>query len=101
MPRLMALARLDDDDARALLDRAHSAQEEVARSELRLEHSAPLGRERHEQPARRLRVVAEGDERVRHSVERQMAAREVTVARVAAGANPVAGKVEGPVDRGK
>src|SRR4051812_31825336 len=101
MPRLMAQARLDDEDAGALFDRADPAQEEVAGSELRFEHGPPLGRERDEQPARRLRVVAEGYERLRHALKRQMPPGEIPVARIAAGANPLPGKVEGSVDRGE
>src|SRR5258708_38336835 len=54
--------RLIDDNAGALLDRADAADEEVARAELRLERERLLHREGDQQPARRLRAVAEREQ---------------------------------------
>src|SRR5437764_12984876 len=57
-----ARARLRESNAGALFDPADAPQEELRALELRLERRPLLGRKRDQQPAGRLRVVAEGDE---------------------------------------
>src|SRR5947207_2435738 len=93
--------RLLDDDAAPLLDVADPADEEPPRGELGLERRSLLGRERDEQAAGRLRVVAEGHQHVGDAVEPDVRRREVAVPRVAARADALARHVERPVDRGE
>src|SRR5438270_1181102 len=90
---------LFDVDAGAFLNRADAADEETARRELGLERRPLFGRKRNQQPAGCLGVVPEHDERIRHAVQRQMPAGEVAVSRIAAGADALAGDIEGAVDR--
>src|SRR6188472_436392 len=98
MPRFIGRG-LVDVDARALFDRSHAAQEEVASSELRLEHRAPLSRDRYEQSARSLGVVAQHHERVRHALQGEVTAGEVAVSRIAARPNASPRDLESAVDR--
>src|SRR4051794_7283172 len=56
-----------ENDAGAGLDDADPAEEEPVSGELGLETETTLRRQRHEQPARRLRVVREADELLRHA----------------------------------
>src|SRR4051812_47710972 len=79
--------RLLDDDAASLLDVADPADEEPPRRELGLERRPLLGGKRDEQPAGRLRVVAERGEDVGDAVEPDVRGREVAVARIAARAD--------------
>src|SRR4029450_11061706 len=72
-----------NEDSCSLLDAADPPDEETALHELRLERDTAFARERDEQPARGLRVVAERVERVVHAVEPHGQRREVAVARVA------------------
>src|SRR5262249_57892130 len=67
-------------------------------ADLRLERGPSCGRNRDEQPARGLRVVAERLERRRQSICRHVRRREVAVARVSARAHVLAGEIERAVD---
>src|SRR5438105_6542925 len=91
--------RLLDDDAASLLDVADPADEEPSRGELGLERRPLRGRERDEQAARRLRVVAERRQHAGDAVGPDVRRREVAVPRVAARADALARHVERAVDR--
>src|ERR687887_1423689 len=91
--------RLLDDDPPPLLDVADPADEKPSRRELRFEDRALRGRERDEQAAGCLRVVAEGREHVGDAVGPDVRRREVAVPRIAARADALARHVERAVDR--
>src|SRR5204863_8035694 len=73
-----------DEDSDSFLDVTDTTKEQVARLERRLERRRLVLRQRHEQAARGLRVVAERVERRWNRVRRDVRRGEVAVARVAA-----------------
>src|SRR5262249_59711404 len=77
------------------------ADERSLGGDLRVERSALVGGQRHEQTARCLRIEAERFERRVQLVTRDVTAREVAVARIAARPHAVPGEIESAVDRGE
>ena len=77
------------------------ARKRPARSNSASSESAFSAGQRHEEAAGRLRVVGEREQLVRHAVARDVRAGEVAVARIAAGADAVARRLERAVERGQ
>src|SRR5918994_5303544 len=89
-----------DANTRAFFNGADPAEKESSAGELSLEGGAPRGRERDEETARRLWVVAEGEQGFRHTFEGEPARDEIAVTGVAACPDALAGEVKRAVDRG-
>src|SRR5690349_17614034 len=86
-------------DACAVLYLAHPGEVEPGPLELSLERERLLRRQRHEEPTRGLGVVGEREQFVGHALALHVRAGEVAVARVAAGADTVACRLDRAFER--